>query len=252
VIKRSFRTVFRTVPFLTKQMHRGGAAAPPLLTEMACTATLFVVAFLFFRWWRRDAAYTRHQQERDEHYQTTRDATAPRDLLRPARALPRSSAASQAPQGGTRAALSQRSSALAPVPPLQTAPGQDRRARKERLAARASQLITLLEQTGAQQDPSARQQGEPRADQCAHARPLVSAVGRHSVVGWPESLPSPEPHYLPSPEPHLLANDFSPDYLARPSPVGRSGSFGRTGSVSGASRYTAQLIKKRRASTEAA
>jgi hypothetical protein len=210
------------------------AATPPVLAEAACTATLLVVAFLFFRWWQRDAAYTRRQRERDALYQTTGDASPSRSLQeywRPARASRKSSVTSQA---STRAAPWRRPSASIaspmsgpvspPTPFMQSGPDEDRCARKERLQARAAELLALLDQT-AGQDPSAGQQSEMRAGQ----RPQLCHTERalHAVVSWSESCCVPPP-----------------------SPVQRSASFGRAVSVSGASRYTAQLIK-RRASTEA-
>jgi hypothetical protein len=202
-------------------MHRRAAPTPPVLAEVACSATLLVAAFLFFRWWQRDAAYTRFQQERDEYHQKTRGDPLPRAAPRP----------SAAQKSGTRTALSRQSSASrviplgdsAPVPPLQARPDEDRRARKERLEARAAQLLALLDQN----------EGD-----CRRERPsLDTLVGPPSRSVWLSGAP------------YLLASNSSLDTEeASASPVGRSGSFQRT--VSGASRYTAHLIK-RRASTGA-
>jgi len=256
-------------------MQRHAAPAPPVLTEVACSATLLVAAFLFLRWWQRDAAYTRLQQERDEYHQTTRHAPPPHPRL-PA-----------AQKGRKRTALPQQSSAShvsplsesAPVP-LQARPG-DRRARKERLEALAAQLIALVDQTERDSRhklqsmdtlvhplPSFLLSGAP--DSLANDSSLdtnatapgsfertVSGASRYTahLIKRRASSEAVSPVARCRTAPDLLASDSSLDTDARASPVGRSGSspVGRTGSfertVSGASRYTAHLIK-RRASSE--
>ena len=248
------------------------APPPTVLAEIACTAALLGLVLLFYRWLQRDMQYTRQQMERDDHHQTEIPAS---------KQSRSSSIASQATtrsvsSTGNRSRASSISSARGEIahetaqqPPQVSsqlryiepwiAPTQkqrtpeERRARKEHLRAKVDHLLSLVGDHDVADDDAlmADRASSPFCSMPALLDDAEKSVRRYAPGCESDSCLQDDGHGG-----RFMGGDlFLEGQCPQPRKIGRSRSFGRTylppsTPVSGASRYAAQQLLKRRTSND--
>ena len=200
----------------------GGAAdaqSPSLMAEFLCSAMVVLLLFFLYRWWEQDRIYAMREQEREL------------DLARRPQVLRRSNsldgafttASASSARRASPPAVSVRRASIGAVlqegskgNEMRSAVQYERQEKQERLRARAEYLTSLLE--------SPVNDGD--SDQ--------SCEWDRGVGSDPSLMSSMGPYRNSNP---LHAAGAPPGYAQRPTTGGSS--------VSGASRYTAQLLKRR-------
>lgn len=214
--------------------------SPSLMAEVVCSAMTVLLLFFIYRWWEQDRIYTRREQERDmvlstslppssPVFATMRRSTpttggtvtsgsAPRAGL--ARTQSGGSLGARIPSGVPAGAGMRRASSSAVLQEspeayeLCTAPHNDRQGKQERMRARAEYLASLIE--------NPINGGHGSLDSPSNS-------GSDPSLGSPYRGSDPRDPALGGP------------YLA----AGASGHLRGSTSVSSASRYTAQILKRR-------
>jgi hypothetical protein len=194
--------------------------SPSLMAEFVCSAMVVLLLFFVYRWWKQDRIYAMREQERELDLarrpppvlrrSNSLDGTSMMAGARPARSPP----AGSIRRASSSAVLQESSRGNE----MRSAVPYERHEKQERLRARAEYLSSLLE--------SPVNDGD-------------SASGLDSPWEWDTGsdpvVMSPMSAYSSSNR--LRAAGAPPGYAQRPTGGGSS--------VSGASRYTAQLLKRR-------